>query len=88
MLYQLSYKGKPGGDGRDRTGDKRVMSPLLYQLSYITIKNQKIMPRNPALNRDLQLLSGERVLPVELLRGLKQTRETRIELASSLTQYF
>jgi hypothetical protein len=25
------------GDGRDRTADTRIFSPLLYQLSYITI---------------------------------------------------
>ena len=25
-----------GGDGRNRTADTRIFSPLLYQLSYIT----------------------------------------------------
>ena len=25
------------GDGRDRTADTRIFSPLLYQLSYITL---------------------------------------------------
>ena len=24
-----------GGQGRDRTGDTRIFSPLLYQLSYL-----------------------------------------------------
>ena len=27
---------KGGGDGRNRTADTRIFSPLLYQLSYIT----------------------------------------------------
>ena len=26
---------KFGGQGRDRTGDTRIFSPLLYQLSYL-----------------------------------------------------
>ncbi len=26
---------KNGGKGRDRTGDTRIFSPLLYQLSYL-----------------------------------------------------
>ncbi len=26
---------KNGGQGRDRTGDTRIFSPLLYQLSYL-----------------------------------------------------
>lgn len=26
-----------GGDGRNRTADTRIFSPLLYQLSYITV---------------------------------------------------
>ena len=26
-----------GGQGRDRTGDTRIFSPLLYQLSYLAI---------------------------------------------------
>ena len=32
---------KNGGKGRDRTGDTRIFSPLLYQLSYLaTNKNE------------------------------------------------
>ena len=27
---------RSGGDGRNRTADTRIFSPLLYQLSYIT----------------------------------------------------
>ena len=27
-----------GGQGRDRTGDTRIFSPLLYQLSYLATK--------------------------------------------------
>ena len=27
------------GDGRNRTADTRIFSPLLYRLSYITIRN-------------------------------------------------
>jgi hypothetical protein len=29
-----------GGDGRNRTADTRIFSPLLYRLSYITIRNR------------------------------------------------
>ena len=32
-LYQMSY-ARNGASGRDRTGDTRIFSPLLYQLSY------------------------------------------------------
>ena len=32
----LSRNGVFGGDGRNRTADTRIFSPLLYQLSYIT----------------------------------------------------
>ncbi len=34
VLYQLSYFRIPGGTGQNRTGDTRIFSPLLYQLSY------------------------------------------------------
>ena len=40
-LYQMSYArkrhhycGTDGASGRGRTGDTRIFSPLLYQLSY------------------------------------------------------
>ena len=29
--------GVLGGDGRNRTADTRIFSPLLYRLSYITL---------------------------------------------------
>ena len=32
-LRKVSYVG--GGQGRDRTADTRIFSPLLYQLSYL-----------------------------------------------------
>ena len=31
------FKMETGGQGRDRTGDTRIFSPLLYQLSYLAI---------------------------------------------------
>ena len=31
------FTGLFGGQGRDRTGDTRIFSPLLYQLSYLAI---------------------------------------------------
>jgi hypothetical protein len=31
----LKRKGKTGAQGRDRTTDTRIFSPLLYQLSYL-----------------------------------------------------
>ena len=31
------YQGKNGGQGRNRTNDTRIFSPLLYQLSYLAI---------------------------------------------------
>ena len=43
-LYQMSYARRRhhycsayGASGRGRTGDTRIFSPLLYQLSYLTI---------------------------------------------------
>ena len=32
-ISEFSIEG--GGQGRDRTGDTRIFSPLLYQLSYL-----------------------------------------------------
>ena len=32
---QTRFRGLFGGQGRDRTGDTRIFSPLLYQLSYL-----------------------------------------------------
>ncbi len=34
MFHYNSLKIKGSGWGRDRTGDTRIFSPLLYQLSY------------------------------------------------------
>ena len=44
LLYQIKKQlqllvvtaSGSGGDGRNRTADTRIFSPLLYQLSYIT----------------------------------------------------
>ena len=43
-LYQMSYTRKyvvaqpqRGAQGRNRTSDTRIFSPLLYQLSYLGI---------------------------------------------------
>ena len=33
------YKELNGGQGRNRTTDTRIFSPLLYQLSYLAIRN-------------------------------------------------
>ncbi len=33
-LYQMSYARRDGAQGRNRTSDTRIFSPLLYQLSY------------------------------------------------------
>ena len=37
-----------GGDGRNRTADTRIFSPLLYQLSYITVATDR---RNVCVKR-------------------------------------
>ena len=44
-LYQMSYTRKyvvaqpqRGAQGRNRTSDTRIFSPLLYQLSYLAIR--------------------------------------------------
>jgi hypothetical protein len=34
---QVEIKGKNGGQGRNRTTDTRIFSPLLYQLSYLAV---------------------------------------------------
>jgi hypothetical protein len=39
------------GQGRGRTGDTRIFSPLLYQLSYLASKDQLLAAqRNQSLN--------------------------------------
>ena len=35
-LYMAFLGKKSGGQGRDRTADTRIFSPLLYHLSYLT----------------------------------------------------
>ena len=38
----IDNKGqKKGGESRNRTDDTRIFSPLLYQLSYLAMKNHK-----------------------------------------------
>ena len=32
-----NYTGGSGGQGRNRTTDTRIFSPLLYQLSYLAV---------------------------------------------------
>ncbi len=34
-FYQLNYARLCSAEGRNRTGDTRIFSPLLYQLSYL-----------------------------------------------------
>ena len=36
-LYDYELKTKIGGQGRNRTTDTRIFSPLLYRLSYLGI---------------------------------------------------
>jgi hypothetical protein len=38
-LNSNDVKGFLSGDGRNRTADTRIFSPLLYRLSYITVNN-------------------------------------------------
>jgi hypothetical protein len=33
---------KNGGQGRNRTIDTRIFSPLLYQLSYLAVRNSAV----------------------------------------------
>ena len=37
----LSLKGFSGGQGRNRTTDTRIFSPLLYQLSYLAAEGER-----------------------------------------------
>jgi hypothetical protein len=37
ILPRASRSAKSGGQGRNRTTDTRIFSPLLYQLSYLAI---------------------------------------------------
>ena len=38
------FASRIGGQGRDRTGDTRIFSPLLYQLSYLaTVENLRMV---------------------------------------------
>ena len=48
-LYQMSYARRRhhycsayGASGRGRTGDTRIFSPLLYQLSYLANREAKL----------------------------------------------
>jgi hypothetical protein len=49
-----------GGQGRDRTADTRIFSPLLYQLSYLAIKTFSVYQKRPRLAL-LCLLQGFQV---------------------------
>ena len=40
-ISEFSIEG--GGQGRDRTGDTRIFSPLLYQLSYLATAFSKMV---------------------------------------------
>ena len=43
------YRGLFGGQGRDRTGDTRIFSPLLYQLSYLATIVQGLNGRSAGI---------------------------------------
>ena len=42
QIYRV-FLGFIGGQGRDRTGDTRIFSPLLYQLSYLATAFSKMV---------------------------------------------
>jgi hypothetical protein len=44
----LFSSGFNGGQGRNRTTDTRIFSPLLYQLSYLAIGGARIRPAQVA----------------------------------------
>ena len=41
----LILKGLSGGQGRNRTTDTRIFSPLLYQLSYLAAVGERVRIR-------------------------------------------
>ena len=48
MLMTASSAGKgDGGQGRNRTIDTRIFSPLLYQLSYLAILEATPLAKGP-----------------------------------------
>ena len=57
-----------GGKDRGRTGDTRIFSPLLYQLSYLaSCVNQRDNNGEPGETRTLNLLVRSQTLyPIEL----------------------
>ena len=44
---EAMQENRESGQGRDRTGDTRIFSPLLYQLSYLTIEGVLQCISNP-----------------------------------------
>jgi hypothetical protein len=55
----LSFSERNGGQGRNRTTDTRIFSPLLYQLSYLAI--DKAAPGRNALAKG-RVLEPPRVI--------------------------
>ena len=46
-----------GGTSGGRTHDKRIKSPLLYQLSYGPVSLNSILPLREAINYSVEILS-------------------------------
>jgi hypothetical protein len=65
-----------GGDGRNRTADTRIFSPLLYQLSYITLK------RGCKSRRRMSFCNIFREIILDTKRELCQSVDCQIKSAS------
>ena len=46
LKVKISYLiDKYGGQGQNRTADTGIFSPLLYQLSYLALKGERVLNR-------------------------------------------
>ena len=72
VLYQLSYRGIYGADGRNRTRNVLTTKQALYQLNYISIFGASGQNRTG----DTRIFSPV-LLPAELQRHIGRSVETR-----------
>ena len=56
--HALFKKSDKSGQGRDRTGDTRIFSPVLYQLSYLAVAADEALERAGKRSQTSEAVEG------------------------------
>ncbi len=56
------FSAADGGQGRNRTTDTRIFSPLLYQLSYLAVAARRLLDRSASVVVKAHWPGGSKIL--------------------------